>query len=85
MEKYKRLTEMTTSGGWAAKIGPEVLASVLSQLPKNDNDNINNLLILKHHLLYTKSLLENLWFNHFFLYYVHISLYILMLISSIYI
>ena len=45
MEKYKRLTEMTTSGGWAAKIGPEVLASVLSQLPKNDNDNINNLLI----------------------------------------
>ena len=26
VEKLKRLTEMTTSGGWAAKIGPEVLA-----------------------------------------------------------
>ena len=45
MEKYKRLTEMTTSGGWAAKIGPEVLASVLSQLPKNESDKINNLLV----------------------------------------
>ena len=45
MEKYKRLTEMTTSGGWAAKIGPEVLASVLSQLPKNDNINVENLLV----------------------------------------
>lgn len=43
MEKLKRLTEMTTSGGWAAKIGPEVLASVLSQLPKNKNN--NNLLV----------------------------------------
>ena len=39
VEKLKRLTEMTTSGGWAAKIGPEVLASVLSQLPKNENNN----------------------------------------------
>ena len=43
VEKLKRLTEMTTSGGWAAKIGPEVLASVLSQLPKNENN--NNLLV----------------------------------------
>ena len=43
MEILKRLTEMTTSGGWAAKIGPEVLASVLSQLPKNENN--NNLLV----------------------------------------
>lgn len=43
MVDYKRLTEMTTSGGWAAKIGPEVLASVLSQLPKNEDN--NNLLI----------------------------------------
>jgi len=34
---------MTTSGGWAAKIGPEVLASVLSQLPKNEDN--NNLLV----------------------------------------
>lgn len=37
MEILKRLTDMTTSGGWASKIGPEVLASVLSQLPKNEN------------------------------------------------
>ena len=37
MSTFKRLTELTTSGGWAAKIGPEVLASVLSQLPKNEN------------------------------------------------
>lgn len=37
MNNLKRLTEMTTSGGWAAKIGPEVLASVLCQLPKNEN------------------------------------------------
>ena len=43
VEKLRRLTEMTTSGGWAAKIGPEVLASVLSQLPKNENN--NNLLV----------------------------------------
>ena len=43
VEKLKRLKEMTTSGGWAAKIGPEVLASVLSQLPKNENN--NNLLV----------------------------------------
>ncbi len=43
MERLKKLTMMTTSGGWAAKIGPEVLASVLSQLPKNDN--VENLLV----------------------------------------
>lgn len=43
MEILKRLTEMTTSGGWAAKIGPEVLASVLSKLPKNKED--SNLLV----------------------------------------
>ena len=42
-KEQKKLTEMTTAGGWAAKIGPEVLASVLSQLPKNDN--IENLLV----------------------------------------
>ena len=43
MEKLKTLTQMTTSGGWAAKIGPEVLASVLSKLPKNKKD--ENLLV----------------------------------------
>ena len=45
MEITKRLTDMTTSGGWAAKIGPEVLASVLSQLPKNESDKLGNLLV----------------------------------------
>lgn len=44
-KEYKRLTEMTTAGGWAAKIGPEVLASVLGQLPKNDNEKVSNLLV----------------------------------------
>lgn len=43
MDILKKLTDMTTSGGWAAKIGPEVLASVLSQLPKNENT--ENLLV----------------------------------------
>lgn len=43
MEIRKKLTDMTTSGGWAAKIGPEVLASVLAQLPKNTNT--DNLLV----------------------------------------
>lgn len=43
MRVLERLTDMTTSGGWAAKIGPEVLASVLSQLPKNENT--ENLLV----------------------------------------
>lgn len=43
MKTFKKLTEMTTAGGWAAKIGPEVLASVLSQLPKNENT--ENLLV----------------------------------------
>ncbi len=44
-KEYKRLTEMTSAGGWAAKIGPEVLADVLSQLPKNDNEKVGNLLV----------------------------------------
>ena len=44
-KEYKRLTEMTSAGGWAAKIGPEVLADVLSQLPKNDNEKVRNLLV----------------------------------------
>ena len=61
VEKLKRLTEMTTSGGWAAKIGPEVLASVLSQLPKNENNNKNNFEPIEH---YYHSLLEHLgWKN----------------------
>lgn len=43
MEMLKKLTDMTTSGGWAAKIGPEVLASVLSKLPRNEST--DNLLV----------------------------------------
>lgn len=38
-----KLTQMTNSGGWASKIGPEVLADVLSKLPKNECD--KNLLV----------------------------------------
>lgn len=45
MEIMKKLTDMTTSGGWAAKIGPEVLAGVLSKLPKNTSDKKENLLV----------------------------------------
>lgn len=45
MEIMKKLTDMTTSGGWAAKIGPEVLAGVLAQLPKNTSDKKENLLV----------------------------------------
>lgn len=44
-KEYKRLTEMTTAGGWAAKIGPEELASVLAKLPGNTSDKIGNLIV----------------------------------------
>lgn len=40
MENIKKLTDMTMAGGWAAKIGPEVLASVLSKLPKTTSDKL---------------------------------------------
>lgn len=36
----KRLTELTNSSGWAAKIGPDVLAQVLCQLPKTFDENL---------------------------------------------
>lgn len=39
-EKEKRLTEMTKSSGWAAKIGPDTLAQVLCQLPKTSDENL---------------------------------------------
>lgn len=39
IEKVK-LTQMTKSSGWAAKIGPETLAQVLSKLPKFKNDKL---------------------------------------------
>lgn len=36
----KRLTELTKSSGWAAKIGPDILAQVLCQLPKTYDENL---------------------------------------------
>lgn len=39
-EKEKRLTEMSKSSGWAAKIGPDTLAQVLCQLPKSYDENL---------------------------------------------
>lgn len=35
-----QLTKMTKASGWAAKIGPETLAQVLSKLPKFKNDKL---------------------------------------------
>ncbi len=39
-EKEKRLTQLTKSSGWAAKIGPDTLAQVLCQLPKTSDENL---------------------------------------------
>lgn len=36
----KRLTQLTKASGWAAKIGPDILAQVLCQLPKTYDDNL---------------------------------------------
>lgn len=36
----KRLTELTKSSGWAAKIAPDILAQVLCQLPKTYDENL---------------------------------------------
>lgn len=35
-----KLTQMTEASGWAAKIGPDALAQVLSQLPKINDSNL---------------------------------------------
>jgi len=35
-----RLTQLTKSSGWAAKIGPDILAQVLCHLPKIEDDNL---------------------------------------------
>ncbi len=35
-----RLTEWTKSSGWAAKIGPDILAQVLCHLPKIEDENL---------------------------------------------
>lgn len=36
----KRLTELSKTSGWAAKIGPETLSKILSKLPKMENPNL---------------------------------------------
>lgn len=36
----KRLTEMSRTSGWAAKIGPETLSNILSKLPKMEDKNL---------------------------------------------
>ncbi len=36
----KRLTELSKTSGWAAKIGPETLSKILNKLPKMHNDNL---------------------------------------------
>lgn len=44
-KEYKKLTDMTKAGGWAAKIGPEELATVLAKLPQNTSDKVSNLMV----------------------------------------
>lgn len=36
----KRLTELSRTSGWAAKIGPETLSKILSKIPKNYDKNL---------------------------------------------
>ena len=36
----KRLTEMSRTSGWAAKIGPETLSKILDKLPKMESENL---------------------------------------------
>lgn len=36
----KKLTQLTKSSGWAAKIGPDILAQVLCHLPKTYDENL---------------------------------------------
>ena len=36
----KKLTELTKTSGWAAKIGPETLSKILNKLPKMHDDNL---------------------------------------------
>ena len=40
MKSDIKLTQMTKTAGWAAKIGPETLAQVLGKLPKFHDDNL---------------------------------------------
>lgn len=36
----KRLTELSKTSGWAAKIGPETLSKILDKLPKMESENL---------------------------------------------
>ena len=36
----KRLTQLSKTSGWAGKIGPDILAQVLCQLPKSNDENL---------------------------------------------
>ena len=36
----KRLTELSKTSGWAAKIGPGALSEILSKLPKMNDKNL---------------------------------------------
>lgn len=36
----KRLTELSKTSGWAAKIGPETLSKILDKLPKMEDENL---------------------------------------------
>ena len=40
MKSDVKLTSLSKTAGWAAKIGPETLAQVLSKLPKFEDDNL---------------------------------------------
>lgn len=40
MAKEQRLTQLTKSAGWAAKVGPETLAQVLGQIPDMYDENL---------------------------------------------
>lgn len=40
MSKDIKLTDLTKSSGWAAKVGPDILAQVLCHLPKSEEDRL---------------------------------------------
>lgn len=40
IEENIKLTSLTKSGGWAAKIGPEALSEILKSIPKMEDENL---------------------------------------------
>ena len=48
MKKTIKLTSLTKSSGCAAKIGPAVLDSVLNNLPKFENPNLEIIKLVMH-------------------------------------